>query len=1075
MRSLIPFPHLYGHQEKAIRAVVAGKTTLISTGTGSGKTECFLYPAISRCLQLRDQHAPPGIVAVFVYPMNALAEDQLGRLRELLAGTGIPLGMYVGKTPRHRRDVTGERLGPNASRADYQAALAQARKEGRTTAVHPHEERCSREEMHSDPPRILLTNVKQLELLLTRQADVEMFDGAQLDFLVFDEAHTYAGAAGAETACLIRRLRTFCGRSPTDTVCIGTSATLVDVNEGVEAGRDFAGRFFGVSPADVVLIGEQYQRDDWASERTLPPAPVGDASQHLKAVLSAAGDGDNSTVNLATAYEQMTGRSLSAGSGDLPAEELYDRLAANDLCYRLAEALIRPRGMDELSRELSEAIGRQVTEAEILCWLALGAASRRDGRPLLRPVIHAFVSGVAGAVVTFPDGHDGPRLWLSAEEEASEEASEEGQQLFRFQVTTCSSCGQHYFVHHAADLRVTGKGLEGGEAIENRTVWRSLDQSQDAACRVVLLDGLIGEDEEEPRHTHEAFLCRFCGAVHPGEIPRCDACGREKALFRLLALEHHKDHGGYLVSCVSCGATGRPFGGGYREPARPIRATTVSDVHVLAQNMIHNAERRRLLVFADNRQDAAFQAGWMADHARRFRLRALMSEPIERRGTSIGDLVAHLDRLLEDDDELSGGLIPEVWSVARKEAVGLEHARERKRFLRIAVLRELTTNPKQRIGLEPWGRIQIEYQGLDPELGFIRAWASRIEVDPERLADGVAAILDHQRRAAFVLLDREERIFSHMWMDGHPEIQNGYLPLLRGVPKGLKLRRGPTDDGARVSQWIGSRDTLVSRAVRAFGVGDEQVEEFLSALWRTLTDDLQLLVPVTLHGPRRKALPHCSGTYQIDADRIVIHPHRGKWRCKRCRRATVRPTPKDRCIAWQCGGTLELERDDPDNYDLSLLEQGFAMLLPAEHSAQVPPARREELERLFKGDGDSINTLVCTPTLEMGVDIGGLDTVLLPKRAAPPGQLLATRRPGRASASARGEPHLRAPGQSRSSLFRRADEAPRRPRRSTPLQPQERGDARQACARGGDHAALPAPARGLDPRCRGAQPGFQCA
>ncbi len=88
MENLIPYQYLYGHQEKAIRAIRAGKTTLISTGTGSGKTECFIYPIISRCLQLRDEGAAPGIVAVIVYPMNALAEDQLGRLREILAGTG---------------------------------------------------------------------------------------------------------------------------------------------------------------------------------------------------------------------------------------------------------------------------------------------------------------------------------------------------------------------------------------------------------------------------------------------------------------------------------------------------------------------------------------------------------------------------------------------------------------------------------------------------------------------------------------------------------------------------------------------------------------------------------------------------------------------------------------------------------------------------------------------------------------------------------------------------------------------------------------------------------------------------
>lgn len=123
MRERIPkeIGRVYGHQEEAIRAIGAMRTTLVSTGTGSGKTECFLYPVISKCLALRDEGVPAGISAVIVYPMNALAEDQLGRLRSLLAGTGISFGMYVGKTPEREVDVAGHRLPVGASLADYEA------------------------------------------------------------------------------------------------------------------------------------------------------------------------------------------------------------------------------------------------------------------------------------------------------------------------------------------------------------------------------------------------------------------------------------------------------------------------------------------------------------------------------------------------------------------------------------------------------------------------------------------------------------------------------------------------------------------------------------------------------------------------------------------------------------------------------------------------------------------------------------------------------------------------------------------------------------------------------------------
>ncbi|MBU3679558.1 MAG: DEAD/DEAH box helicase, partial [Candidatus Kapabacteria bacterium] len=120
MRQRIPaeITHVYGHQEEAIRSIHAGTTTLVSTGTGSGKSECFLYPIVSKCLELRDDGAESGISAVIVYPMNALAEDQLGRLRGLLAGTGVSFGMYVGKTPEHESDVAGIRLKQGSSRAD---------------------------------------------------------------------------------------------------------------------------------------------------------------------------------------------------------------------------------------------------------------------------------------------------------------------------------------------------------------------------------------------------------------------------------------------------------------------------------------------------------------------------------------------------------------------------------------------------------------------------------------------------------------------------------------------------------------------------------------------------------------------------------------------------------------------------------------------------------------------------------------------------------------------------------------------------------------------------------------------
>jgi hypothetical protein len=983
MKRLIPYPAVYGHQETAIRSIHNGKATLVSTGTGSGKTECFLYPIISHCLNLRDRGVTDGITAVIVYPMNALAEDQLGRLRELLVGTGISFGMYVGKTPEKASKVTGKRLKEGASRVDYEAAVMRAQREKRPEAIHPPEERVSREEMRKQPPHILLTNVKQLELLLTRQQDIDLFDSARLDFLVFDEAHTFSGANGAETACLIRRLRTFCGKQPTETVCVATSATIADPEKGLEAGREFASRFFGILEENITLVGEQYQEDVWAPNRILPTSLKGDAATHLQYVLAAVEKEESDAgPSVVAIFKQITGIKLNLEHWQA---NLYDALSANELVYQLASILRGPQSLIQLLYLLKERIGRQVTEEEVLIWLALGAASRKDSRPLLRPVLHAFVRGVGGAVVTFAKDVDRPKLWLSAEDTAGTNQDD----LYRLAVLTCSTCGQHYFEHWVEDFQFTEQHPEGGQAIDGVTIWRPQAQEH-GGNRLLLVDRLITQDEDEdvdlsenyPRSTRPLHFCRYCGTLHSVPLKTCGHCGRTAGLVTLLAARQSSDYPGHLTSCLACQHQGRSLYGRYREPARPIRATTVSDVHVLAQNMLHHAERKRLLVFADNRQDAAFQAGWMQDHARRYRLRSLMYERIRQGSVSIGDLTAYLDDALEADDELSRSLIPEVWRVHRKEAEGVKHAEERKRFLRIQILRESTTGIKQRIGLEPWGRLLVEYGGLTSDLSFIQDWSTRVGILPDELVQGVSSLLDHTRRNS-ILLDREGRLFSRLWREGDFEVQRGYMPIFRGVPKGLKLSRSNGDNPSRVQQWLSSKgETLARQTARNWGIPRDSMDVFFDHLWQCLTEDVKLLVPSSLYGRNNSRLTGCEGVYQIDADKLRLTKSTGVYRCTVCRRPHPRPTPRMTCMTWRCNGSILFEPESLDDYDLQVLDEQFTMLRPREHSAQVPNEEREVIERIFKGENELLNTLVCTPTLEMGVDIGTLDSVLM--RNIPP-------------------------------------------------------------------------------------------
>ncbi|HKZ41528.1 MAG TPA: DEAD/DEAH box helicase, partial [Candidatus Hodarchaeales archaeon] len=181
---------LYYHQQQAIeKSVQYRRNIVVATGTGSGKTEAFLIPILQYLFeQARKGELSPGVRALLLYPMNALANDQMARLRDLLENVEyITFGRYTGETKQ------GE-----------QEALDLYRK---TYHREPHRnELISRETMRKNPPHILLTNYAMLEYLLLRPEDNLFFDGEyarEWRFVVVDEAHTFTGAKGIEMAMLL--------------------------------------------------------------------------------------------------------------------------------------------------------------------------------------------------------------------------------------------------------------------------------------------------------------------------------------------------------------------------------------------------------------------------------------------------------------------------------------------------------------------------------------------------------------------------------------------------------------------------------------------------------------------------------------------------------------------------------------------------------------------------------------------------------------------------------------------------------------------------------------------------------
>lgn len=292
-RKLGVFRNPYKHQLEALEAFYQGRDLFVATGTGSGKTECFMWPMVSK-LVLEQMHSPEtweirGVRAIMLYPMNALVSDQLGRLRrmigneengfhsllnEMVPGRRVPqFGMYTGRTPYFGRaeeaqnreladtiekDILGQskevkeklrELGKYPSKKDLAAFVQRLRKQENDLTDPMDAELITRHEMHQYCPDILITNYSMLEYMLMRPIEKEIWkktrswldsDPSHKLLFVIDEAHMYHGSSGGEVALLVRRLLYKLGIRRSQIQFILTSASVPPGKEKEEEIRQFA-------------------------------------------------------------------------------------------------------------------------------------------------------------------------------------------------------------------------------------------------------------------------------------------------------------------------------------------------------------------------------------------------------------------------------------------------------------------------------------------------------------------------------------------------------------------------------------------------------------------------------------------------------------------------------------------------------------------------------------------------------------------------------------------------------------------------------------------------------------------